>query len=65
MRMMSTAGSIKNLSALITRSPLEFLTTISASSATRAVAVSDGETATQRFAPKIACSRLSASVAPA
>ena len=34
--------------------------TIRASSATRAGAVSDGDTATQRSAPKMACSRLMA-----
>jgi hypothetical protein len=43
---------------LTRRSPLDERITISASSAMSAGAVSDGLTATQRFASKIACSRL-------
>ena len=56
-RMMSIAGPMKKSCAGITRWPPLFSTTISASSATSAGAVSDTFTATQRLAPRIACSR--------
>ena len=65
MRVMSTPGGMKNSPAGITRSPRALRTTISASSATSAGAESDGVTATQRSAPKRACSRFIASGAPA
>ena len=58
MRVMSIDGPMKNSSAGTTRSPPELRTTICASSATSAGAVSDGLTATQRLASNSACSRL-------
>ena len=55
---MSMPGPMKNSSAGTTRSLSPFLITNDASSAISAGAVSDGFTATQRSALKIACSRL-------
>ncbi len=51
---------MKYFSASTTRSPRELRITILASSATIAGAESDGLTATQRSAPRMACSRLMA-----
>ena len=65
MRVMSTPGDMKNFAAGTTRSRRALRTTIPASSATRAGATSDGVTATQRSAPKMACSRFMAPGAPA
>ena len=55
-RVMSTASGIKNSPDGTTRSPEEFLMTIDASSATSAVAVSDGDTATHRLPSNKLCS---------
>ena len=60
MRVMSSHGPMKKSRAAITRSPPPLRTTICASSAISAGAVSDGVTATQRSASRIACSRLTA-----
>jgi hypothetical protein len=56
-RVMSTPGPMKKSAARTVRSPPPLRTTISASSATSAGAVSDGDTATHRSAPNTACSR--------
>jgi hypothetical protein len=59
-RVMSVPGPMKKSSASTTRSPRVLRITICASSATSAGAVSEGFTATQRSAPRMACSRLTA-----
>ncbi len=57
MRVMSTAGPMKNSSAGTTRSPSPPAMTMAPSSATTAGATSDGVTAMQRAAPNKQCSR--------